>query len=128
MGYKEIIAVFTGGGLGSITRFGLSRLVNSGFPGAFPAGTFTVNIVACIVLGFAAGLADQRNIIGVTGRSFWVIGFCGGFSTFSAFSNETLQLAQGGNNFMMAAYVMLSVLCCIMAVIGGQWLAQIAVK
>ena len=93
---KSILIVFVGGGLGSVTRFVLARWVNALHTHHFPYGTLVVNVIACFVVGLVIGLADHRQLISPQAKLFWTIGFCGGFSTFSTFSNETIVLLQGG--------------------------------
>lgn len=121
---KELLYVFIGGGLGSLVRFLLGKWVNSFLNSNFPFGTFIINIVACFVLGFIIGLADQKQILSPAIRLFLVVGFCGGFSTFSAFSSETLTLIQQGQNTTMLLYVLLSVVVCLIATFGGLFIAE----
>jgi CrcB protein len=121
---KELLYVFIGGGLGSLVRFLLGKWVNSFHNSNFPFGTFIINIVACFVLGFIIGLADQKQILSPAIRLFLVVGFCGGFSTFSAFSSETLTLIQQGQNSTMLLYVLLSVVVCLIATFGGLLIAE----
>ncbi len=121
---KELLYVFIGGGLGSLVRFLLGKWVNSFHNSNFPFGTFIINIVACFVLGFFIGLVDQKQILSPAIRLFLVVGFCGGFSTFSAFSSETLMLIQQGQNSTMLLYVLLSVVVCLIATFGGLLIAD----
>lgn len=90
----------------------------------FPVGTLVVNIAACLILGFLTGLADQRQMIGPQMRLFWTVGFCGGFSTFSAFSQESYRLMQSGMTTAMLLYILLSVLLCLAATFAGMWAAR----
>ena len=121
---KNLFLVFLGGGLGSMIRFSLGRWVNALHNHHFPWGTLVVNIVACLILGFVIGLADHRQIISPPARLFWTVGFCGGFSTFSAFSNETLVLLQSGFNISLGLYVGLSLFLCVAATFGGLYLGE----
>ena len=73
---KELIYVFIGGGLGSLVRFLLGKWVNALHNSNFPFGTFTINIIACFVLGFIIGLADQKQLLSPASRLFWAVGFC----------------------------------------------------
>ncbi len=121
---RDFVIVFLGGGLGSITRFGLGKWVNTFHSHHFPFGTLAVNVVACFTLGFAIGLADHRQLISPNSRLFWTVGFCGGFSTFSTFSNETWTLIQNGFHFSSVIYIISSLVFCLIAVIGGIYLGS----
>src|ERR1043165_6386868 len=115
----NIAIVFGGGGLGSVVRFLLGRWVNAWHNHHFPFGTLSVNIVACLVLGFVVGAADHRQLISPAARLFWTVGFCGGFSTFSTFSAETLALIQNGFHLSTIIYITLSLVLCLIATFGG---------
>ena len=121
---KELMLVFVGGGLGSMVRFSLGRWVNALHSHDFPWGTLVVNIVACLILGFVIGLADHKHIISPTARLFWTVGFCGGFSTFSTFSNETLYLLQSGLTLSLVLYIGLSLFLCVAATFGGLFVGE----
>lgn len=116
--------VFFGGGLGSVVRYSLGKWINTQHSQDFPWGTLTVNIIACLALGLIIGLADHKQIISPSARLFWTVGFCGGFSTFSTFSQETLYLLQNGFNISLALYIMGSLLLCVAATFGGLYLGE----
>ena len=121
---KELIAVFIGSGLGGLTRFVLGKYIDGLHDHPFPLGTFVVNVVACFALGFIIGLADHKNILSPTARLFLTVGFCGGFSTFSTFSSETLTLFQQGHNINLVLYILASVLLCVTATFTGLFIAE----
>ena len=121
---KELMLVFVGGGLGSVARFSLGKWINAFHNHHFPFGTLAVNITACFVLGLVIGLADHKQIISPAARIFWTVGFCGGFSTFSTFSNETLYLLQSGFTVSLFLYILLSLLVCVAATYGGLFLGE----
>jgi CrcB protein len=121
---KSLIIVFLGGGLGSAVRYSLSRWVNALHTHHFPWGTLVVNVVACFALGLIIGLADHKQIISPGARLFWTIGFCGGFSTFSTFSNETLVLIQGGFTMSTILYIAASLLLCVAATFIGLYFGE----
>ncbi len=123
-GVQDIVLVFVGGGFGSIVRFLLGRSVNNLHNHHFPFGTLSVNIVACLVLGFVVGIADHRQVISPAARLFWAVGFCGGFSTFSTFSAETLTLIQSGFHFSTVLYIILSLVLCLAATYGGIYFGE----
>ena len=120
----DIILVFVGGGVGSTLRFLLGRWVNALHGHHFPFGTLSVNIVACLLLGFVVGIADHRELISPAARLFWTVGFCGGFSTFSTFSAETLILIQNGFHFSTIIYIVLSLVFCLTATFGGIYFGE----
>src|SRR5215207_8594883 len=117
---KHLLLVALGGGLGAVARWKLGGLIlhhTSGWK--FPIGTFTVNVVGCLVAGVLAGLVARSESFGTDARLFLFTGLLGGFTTFSAFGLETVLLLRRGDMAMAAAYVMLSVLCGVLAL----WLA-----
>ncbi len=120
----EILLVFVGGGAGSTVRFLLGRWVNAWHNHNFPFGTLSANIMACLVLGLVIGIADHRQLISPAARLFWTVGFCGGFSTFSTFSAETLTLIQSGFHLSMVIYIVLSLVLCLAATFGGIYLGE----
>jgi CrcB protein len=116
---KSVLLVFLGGGLGSVIRYGLGKWINTWHSHHFPLSTLVVNVAACLFLGLIIGLADHRQIISADARLFWTIGFCGGFSTFSTFSNETLYLIQSGFTLSLLLYILSSLILCVAATFGG---------
>ncbi len=123
-GLPDLLLVFIGGGVGSTIRFVLGRWINATNNHHFPFGTLSVNILACLVLGFVVGIADHRQLISPAARLFWTVGFCGGFSTFSTFSSETLTLIQGGFHFSTLIYIVLSLVLCLLATYGGIYFGE----
>ena len=121
---KSFLFVFIGGGLGSVLRFGLSKWINGLHTYHFPFGTLIINVLACLVLGLVIGLADHKQLFTPATRLFWTVGFCGGFSTFSAFSSETIELLQGGFTFSPFLYIALSLLLCLAATFGGLYAGE----
>jgi len=123
---KEFFAIFVGSGLGGLIRFGLSKEVDKWFNHHFPFGTFVVNILACFILGLVIGFAEHRQLLSPNVRLFLAVGFCGGFSTFSTFSNETLNLLQSGLYMTTILYIIASVSLCVIAcflgIITADWI------
>ncbi len=107
---QKILAVFIGGGLGSIVRYGVSRLMVAGDLHIKPLATFFSNILATALLGFVLFFAVEKFQISEPFQAFLIIGFCGGFSTFSTFSFETLELMRSGHTFLAVFYALCSML------------------
>lgn len=122
---NQLLLIFIGGGLGSLTRFSLGKFIQENIDKTFPFGTLGVNILASIILGIFVGMVEVKSLTNPNYKSLIAIGFCGGFSTFSTFSNDTLQLIQ--NNRMLEAImnILLNVILCILATFGGIALAKI---
>lgn len=109
---KELIAIFLGGGFGAVARFGVGRLSLALFPNALPIGTLISNVLSCIILGLAVVYISREQLNG-----FWipfvVIGFCGGFSTFSTFSFETMRLINQQKYIWAGLNIGISVVLCV---------------
>ena len=106
------LAVFIGGGLGSLLRYAIGSFVQSQFKTVFPIATFISNLLSCLFFAatlvyFSEKLAQQALY-----KMFLLVGFCGGFSTFSAFSYETAELIKNGNWMVAVANILLSFTIC----------------
>jgi len=121
---KELLVVFIGSGLGGITRFGLGKWIGSLHNHHFPWSTFVANVIACLIIGFVIGLADHKQFLSPTTKLFLTVGFCGGFSTFSAFSSETLTLLHNGQHTSVFLYVFGSIILSIAATFAGLIIAK----
>jgi CrcB protein len=93
----RLLWVAVGGALGSCCRYLLDGAVYRVLPATFPYGTFVVNFTGCLVFGLVLGAAENRLAVGTVARSFVLIGILGGFTTFSSFAFESLQLARAGD-------------------------------
>ncbi|MBN1240813.1 MAG: fluoride efflux transporter CrcB [Gammaproteobacteria bacterium] len=127
MGYLWIAL---GGALGSVGRFAASGFVARSTGGALPWGTLLVNVTGSLLIGFAAGLwlSDGKLALSADARAFLMIGVLGGFTTFSTFSLETLNLIRAGEWLWAFANVAGSIALCLVAVwlghMGGAALAR----
>ncbi|MBU8891822.1 MAG: fluoride efflux transporter CrcB [Bacteroidales bacterium] len=106
---NTMIAIFIGGGLGSVTRFGISKFITSDYKEINPVGTLTANVISTVILGVILYLSADKFIISPTIKALLIIGFCGGFSTFSTFSYETFELLRTGNYYFAAANLLVSI-------------------
>ena len=118
------LLIALGGALGSVARFSLSGVVANQFGSSFPWGIFIINVTGSFVIGFFATLTgpEGRIFAGSNTRQFFMTGICGGYTTFSSFSLETLNLARDGEWFRAGANSVGSVAACLAAV----WLGHIA--
>ena len=112
---KDIILVGIGSGIGGICRYLISLAMNHGVNG-FPWGTFTVNVAGCLLIGILWGATSRIQSISPALLLFLMVGFCGGFTTFSTFSKEGLTLLQTDNYMLFTLYVLGSMVMGIMAV------------
>lgn len=104
----ELMAIFIGGGLGAVSRFFLARWVNESVNVFFPLGTLAVNMIGCFAIGVAFGLFTAFASPN-TAKAFVITGFLGGFTTFSSFGLETVNLIRAGKSLTAALNVSLSV-------------------
>lgn len=124
MGWR-LLAVGGGGALGAIGRYLMTAAVHRVLPATFPYGTLTVNVLGSLVVGFATGIAAERvQTEGHLGVLFLIVGICGGFTTFSAFSADTYRLMERGAMAAAAVNITLQVMGGLLAVFAGFWMAR----
>jgi len=116
---RTILLIGIGGALGSILRYLTSVVVSKYFQSAFPWATFTANILGCLIIGIILGLFEKQQITNPDLKFFLITGFCGGYTTFSAFAAENVNLFQSGNSLMAFAYIAVSVVVSLFAVWVG---------
>lgn len=118
---REFLVVGAGGAAGSMVRYLLSGQLLSGCTlGGFPAGTFTVNVVGSLLIGFFSGwFGDSPWLLRLL-----TVGFCGGFTTFSTFSADILKLLRNGEWGPATLYIILSVIVCVVCVGIGMWIGE----
>jgi len=102
----NILLVALGGAFGSVSRYLLGTWIQSVSKSIdFPFGTLTVNLIGCFVIGFLSQLAEARGVFVSEARAFIFIGILGGFTTFSSFGNDTINLLRDGETFNALANV-----------------------
>lgn len=117
------VLVALGGGLGAVLRYWLGSAVQgSAAAGSFPFGTLVVNVCGCFAIGILAELADRRGLSGET-RAFLMVGILGGFTTFSAFANESVNAVRAGTAAVGVLNVASSVTLCLAATWAGRSLS-----
>jgi CrcB protein len=121
--FMNYLWVAIGGALGTVGRFWLSGLVANKFGQTFPWGTLIINVTGSFAIGFFATLTNPegRYLAPPAFRTFFMIGICGGYTTFSSFSLQTLNLAQDGEWFYAGANCVASLVLCLVAV----WLGHV---
>lgn len=120
---KDLLYVGAGGAVGSILRYLVSLTIKYSGTG-FPWATFTVNILGCLVIGLLFGITCRNPNFSSHINLLLVVGLCGGFTTFSTFSKECLQLLQAGSHWMCALYIVGSVAIGVAAAAIGYFLTK----
>ena len=116
---KDFMLVGCGSFLGGGCRFVVSKLIQVLIPLSFPFGTFAVNILGCLIIGFLSGLNWAGGWMSPSVKLILTTGFCGGFTTFSTFMNESTALTHDGDYLYLALYLGLSVALGLLAVVAG---------
>ena len=118
----KLLCIFIGGGLGSICRYSVGAYLIQSSQGCIPWATFAANALGCLLIGILIGYFERTHTNWL--YMLLVTGFCGGFTTFSTFSLETGELLRSGSFVTAIAYVVLSVVCGVLAVIAAQYLCR----
>jgi len=116
---RILLLIGSGSFIGGISRFLTSRYIQQHVLSDFPFGTFVVNILGCFLIGMFFGISQRAEVLSIEARMFLTVGFCGGFTTFSTFSNESLAMIRDGNIFYVALYAGGSVVIGILATYLG---------
>ena len=116
---KNLFLVLLGGGIGSVARYLLSYFFNKNNEINFPWATFIANSVGCLLIGLLYGYIQKNNLQNETLKLLLITGFCGGFTTFSAFSLENIQFIQNQNYNLALIYMLTSIIIGFLAVIIG---------
>lgn len=122
--FRTILLVGIGGGIGSAFRYLTSVVAGKYFPGSFSLATFLTNFIGCFLIGLLMGYFLKNHMEESPMRWFLVAGFCGGYTTFSAFAYENIALLQAQNYLTAFSYIILSVVVGLAAVWCGLVLSR----
>lgn len=122
--FGKIAFIAAAGALGAVARFGLSGLVYRFYGGTFPAGTFIVNVLGCLVFGLLWPLAEERLLISSETRTIILVGFVGSFTTFSTLIFETNELLRDSEWLLAALNLGGQVAAGILALVIGMWIGR----
>jgi fluoride exporter len=118
-----LLLIALGGAAGSVLRYVIGGRLQHFATHGFPLGTLSVNVLGCLLIGILAQVFLNMQTSGPS-RALLMVGFCGGFTTFSTFSYETVGLIEGGDYVRALAYISLSVVLCLAATFGGMTLMR----
>ncbi|HPB05594.1 MAG TPA: fluoride efflux transporter CrcB [Prolixibacteraceae bacterium] len=121
---KNILIIGAGGFIGSVLRYLTQVASGKLFSLSFPAGTFIVNILGCFIIGVVYALFEKGNLLNAEMRLFLAVGFCGGFTTFSTFSNDNLILLKDSQ----LAFLFFNIFGSVILGVAAVYLGIIAVK
>jgi len=122
---RNILIVGLGGFAGSVLRYLISVYSLQFYAGKFPLATLLVNVIGSILIGLAYGFAERFDWMSPSMRLLIATGFCGGFTTFSAFAFENVKLLQNNEYGLFAGYVVLSVVVCIGGAVIGLLVSRL---
>ena len=117
---RIFLLVGIGGFIGSILRYYSQQIVSRFFPSALPYGTLAVNVAGCLLIGIIYGLSERGNVLTPEWRVLLATGFCGGYTTFSAFSYESVRLISDGEWFYVTQYIVVSIVAGLAATFIGM--------
>lgn len=122
---KSLFIAGIGGFIGTVVRFVIARYFQLNYASVFPWSTFIVNVVGCFLIGLIYGVSEKGDFMSSDIRLFLTVGICGGFTTFSTFSNDAYLLMQNQEWFRFALYTSLSVFLGLIAVFFGRFIIKL---
>lgn len=121
---QNMMLIGAGGFLGSVMRYGSNQMMVKLFDSTHPIGTFFVNIAGSFLIGLVLGMFEKGAMMSMNWKLFLAVGFCGGFTTFSAFALENMNFLQSQQFMLSFLYVGLSLILGLAAVYFGFWIAK----
>ena len=122
---RTLFLVALGGGIGSVFRYLTSVVIQKYYHAVFPFATFLTNILGCLLIGIIVGLLDKNQLSHSNIKWFFITGFCGGYTTFSAFGYENISLLQNNQTGTAFLYIFASIISGLAAVWLGLFLSKL---
>ena len=116
---KDVLIIALGGGIGSVMRYLGAQFISKNYPSHIPMGTLLINITGCLLIGLLIGLSDRQQWLNNEWKLLLITGFCGGYTTFSTFAAENINLIQNQQIGYAILYTVLSVALGLLAVWAG---------
>lgn len=123
--FKSILIVGFGGFIGTVARFLTSRYFQENIASVFPWSTFTINIIGSLLIGIFYGISEKGDFMSPDVRLFLTVGICGGFTTFSTFSNDAFLLLKQEEWLRFAFYTSMSFFLGLLAVYVGRFIIKL---
>lgn len=121
---RTLFLIALGGGIGSMVRYLTALAIERYYSNIYPLATFVINILGCLLIGFLVGVLEKSQLSNSNLKWFLITGFCGGYTTFSAFGYENIALLENNHGGLAFLYIAASILTGLLAVWLGLFLAK----